>query len=163
MLGVRHPHLPTALAGLAVLALAGCTSPVPVQVAPHARDPVCADVVLALPQDLEGMARLGTTSQATVAWGDPSAPIVLRCGVEPPPPTTEACVSADDGSISIDWVTQTGPELPSGGAEWTFTTYGRSPAIEVYVPAEVTAERSTSFLVDFNTAVAKIEQTRFCL
>lgn len=148
---------------LAVSALAGCTSAVPVEAAPYAHDPVCAEVVLALPRDLEGLPRLGTTSQASVAWGDRSAPVVLRCGVEPPPPTTDACVSADDGSIAVDWVTRTGPEQPNGGAEWTFTTYGRSPAVEVHVPAEVTAERSTSFLVDLNTAVSKIEQTRFCL
>lgn len=148
---------------LAGSALAGCTSAVPVEAAPYAHDPVCAEVVLALPRDLEGLPRLGTTSQASVAWGDRSAPVVLRCGVEPPPPTTDACVSADDGSIAVDWVTRTGPEQPNGGAEWTFTTYGRSPAVEVHVPAEVTAERSTSFLVDLNTAVSRIEQTRFCL
>lgn len=158
-------RLGAAVPALAILAvsLAGCAAPVPVEVAPYAHDPVCADVVLSLPRDLEDMPRLPTTSQATVAWGDRSAPVVLRCGVEPPPPTTEACVAADDGSISIDWVTRTGPEQPNGGAEWTFTTYGRSPAVEVHVPAEVTAGRSTSFLVDLNTAVAKIEQTRFCL
>lgn len=163
----RPPAAPAVAAGLAALlalvGLAGCTNPVPVDVAPSAHDPACAEVVLALPRELEGMPRLGTTSQATVAWGESSAPVVLRCGVEPPPPTTEACVTADDGDLAIDWITVTGPERPDGGAEWTFTTYGRSPAVEVHVPAEVTAARSTSFLVDLNPAIAKVEQTRACL
>ena len=152
-----------ALLALAAGLLAGCASPVGVDAAPHAADPVCAEVVLALPRDLAGMPRLTTSSQATAAWGDRDAPVVLRCGVEPPPPSTDPCVSADDGSTAVDWLAVEGAAAPDGSADWTFTTYGRDPAVEVRVPAEVAATRSTSFLLDLGPAVARVEQTRSCL
>lgn len=129
-----------------------------VPVAPHAADPLCADVVLALPQDLGAMPRLRTGSQATVAWGEESDPVVLRCGVEPPGPTTDPCVTADDGAASVDWVS-----VEDSDGTWTFTTYGRSPAVEVVVPASVAAASSTSFLLDLGPAVARVAQTRACL
>lgn len=56
------------------------------------------------------------------AWGDPA--IIVRCGVESPGPTADDCVGAD----GIDWVAHA---LSDGTM---FTTYGRSPAIEVLVP-----------------------------
>ena len=143
--------------------LTGCSSAVVVDVAPHAADPVCAAVVLALPQDLDDLPRLRTTSQVTVAWGDATAPVVLRCGVEPPGPTTEQCVTATDEKSSVDWIAVSGPADESGAADWTFTTYGRSPAVEVTVPASVTSTRSTAFLLELGPALSKVEQTRRCL
>jgi hypothetical protein len=153
----------TTLGALVVTGSSACSAPVSVPVAPHAADPVCAEVVLALPRDLGDLPRLGTTSQATVAWGESNAAIVLRCGVEPPGPTTDQCIDADDGSISVDWVAVPGQEDAEGHAPWTFTTYGRSPAVEVRVPASVTASRSTSFLLDLGPAVSRVEQTASCL
>ncbi len=151
-------------AGLAVVTLlAGCAATVPVQVAPNAHDPVCAEVVLRLPDDLDGMPRLRTDAQATVAWGETTAPVVLRCGVDPLPPTTDACVTAADDRASVDWVAVPGEADDAGNAPWTFTTYGRSPAFEVAVPAAVTATRSTSFLVDLGPAIARVAATRSCL
>lgn len=154
-------------------ALAGCTPGVPVAVASHAADPTCADVVLALPEDLAGMPRLRTAAQATAAWGTSADPVVLRCGVEPPGPTTQHCVTVQtpDGP-SVDWLVRaeqpgTGTALPAGAtsqdADWTFTTYGRDPAIEVHVPAAVAAQRSTAFLDEVGPAVARSPQTRTCL
>jgi hypothetical protein len=153
----------TVLVLLTGSALAGCASPVGVDAAPHAADPLCAEVVLALPRELAGMPRLTTSSQATAAWGDRDAPVVLRCGVEPPPPSTDPCVSADDGAVVVDWLAVEAEPGADGAADWTFTTYGRDPAVEVLVPAEVTASRSTSFLIDLGPAVARVEQTRSCL
>ena len=146
-----------------VLGLAGCSSAVVVDVAPYAAEPVCASVVLALPHDLDDLPHLRTTSQATTAWGDPDDPVVLRCGVEPPGPTTDQCVTAEDDASSVDWVAVPGPADENGAADWTFTTYGRSPAVEVRVPASVTASRSTSFLLELGPAVSQVEQTRRCL
>ena len=147
------------VAGAALLT--SCAAPVTVPAAPHAADPRCADIVLALPDVLDGMTRLDTTSQATTAWGERGAAVVLRCGVEPPPPTTDPCTVVDDGRVSVDWVTTTttGPD----GETWTFTTYGREPAVEVQVPPAVTAVRSGSFLVDLGSAVSRVEPTRTCL
>ncbi|WP_421734333.1 DUF3515 domain-containing protein [Cellulomonas sp.] len=146
------------VAGIAVLA--GCASVVPVDVAPHATDPQCASVVLAMPDSLgDGLPQRDTNAQATTAWGDASAPVVLRCGVEPLGPTTEHCQSVETpGGPSIDWVVVEGED---GG--WTFTTYGREPAVELHVPAEVADERSTAFVDQLGPAVALTEPTRSCV
>lgn len=154
---------PLTLLGLAATLMTGCSQPVSVPVAPYADDPLCAEVVLALPQDLGDLGRLETGSQATVAWGDRLDPVVLRCGVEPPAPTTDPCVVADDGRTSVDWVAVSGAADDDGNAPWTFTTYGRSPAVEVRVPVSVTASRSTSFLLDLGEAISRVPQTRTCL
>jgi hypothetical protein len=180
----RAPGRVLALAAGPVLAaalLAGCSSAVGVAVAPHATDPECARVVLTLPEQLgDGLTELRTTSQATAAWGDPAEPVTLRCGVEVPGPTTEQCVTMETASgTSIDWLVRadaepaaggtagsepaTDPATEPGSSDWTFVTYGRDPAVEVHVPAEVVAERSTSFLDALSPAVAQVEATRSCL
>lgn len=149
--------------GASALLVTACARPVPVPAAPAAADPRCAEIVLALPEVLAEMPRRTTTSQATVAWGDPANPVVLRCGVEPPAPSTDQCVTAGNESAAVDWLAVPGEEDADGSAPWTFTTYGRSPAVEVHVPAEVTATRSTSFLLDLGPAVSRVEQTRSCI
>lgn len=149
---------------LATGAAAACTPTVSVEVAPNAADPLCASVVLASPDLLATYSRLDTTSQATTAWGDPTAPIVLRCGVMPPGPTTDRCVTAtDDAGTSVDWIAIEGEAEADGGSTWTFTTYGRKPAVEVTVPPQVTKDSSTAFLVDLAPAVAKAEKLRSCV
>ncbi|MBN9326927.1 MAG: hypothetical protein BGO38_12950 [Cellulomonas sp. 73-145] len=160
----------SALLGAAVTAgsLAGCASTVPVAVATHATDPVCADVVLSTPDVLgPGLHRLATSAQATTAWGTKQAPVVLRCGVEPPGPTTERCetIQTPNGP-SIDWlVIPADAAASSTGAptDWTFVTYGRVPAVEVHVPAEVAAQRSTSFLDALGPAIARTAKERSCV
>lgn len=146
-----------------VAAVTACAPAVSVKVAPNAADPVCASVVLALPVKLAQYPRLDTTSQATAAWGDPAAPIVLRCGVDPLPPTTKKCVTATDSAgRAVDWVAvETG--AAAVGGRWTFTTYGREPAVEVTVPPEVTRAGSTSFLVDLAPAISRTAKLRSCL
>lgn len=48
--------------------------------------------------------------------------------------------------------------------DWTFTTYGRVPAVEVHVPAAVAAERSTTFLDGLGSAIAAhTQQLHSCL
>jgi hypothetical protein len=181
----RAPRRPAVLLGGLVLAasplLAGCAQGVGVAVAPDAANPDCARVVLALPESLgDGLEQQRTTSQATSAWGTPSDPVTLRCGVEVPGPTTEQCVTMETaGGTSIDWLvradaepadaqTADGADADSlatdpGSSDWTFVTYGRDPAVEVHVPASVVAERSTSFLDALSTAVSQVEATRSCL
>ncbi|TKR26836.1 DUF3515 family protein [Cellulomonas hominis] len=105
-----------ALAGVPLLA--GCASTVGVAVAPDAADPACARVVLALPESLgDGLDELRTTSQATWAWGDPTDPVTLRCGVAVPGPTTEQCVTMETaGGTSIDWLVRADAEPADAGA-----------------------------------------------
>lgn len=165
-----------------VALLAGCAPTVSVAEAPYGHDPACARVVLALPDELGGLPRLATSSQASTAWGTATAPVVLRCGVEPPGPTTDRCVTVETPSgPSIDWLAVPaeddgggtdpgdasddagGPGPAEGVTDWTFTTYGRAPAIEVVVPAEVVSGRSTSFLDQLGPAVDLLEPERTCL
>lgn len=140
-------------------ATAACAPRIGVEVADDAADPLCAEVVLAVPESLgEGLPQLGTTSQATTAWGEPGAAVTLRCGVEVPGPTTDLCQSVGTGSGTVDWLV-----VEDGEGTWTFTTYGRDPAVEVVVPPAVTANRSTSFIADLGPAVQSVPQTRQCL
>ncbi len=158
----RRPVVrPTATAtGLGLLALlTACSATVPVTVAPYAADPVCASVVLATPDELaDGLPRVDTDAQATTAWGTPGSAVVLRCGVEPPGPTTDSCRSVETpNGPSIDWV------VVEDDGDWTFTTYGRVPAVEVVVPASVASTRSTSYVDLLGPAVALTDQQRRCL
>ena len=150
--------------------LAGCAPTVSVEEAPYGHEPACARVVLALPDELGGLPRLATSSQASTAWGTATAPVVLRCGVEPPGPTTDRCVTVETpGGPSIDWLAvpaedDDGGSGPAAGVtDWTFTTYGREPAIEVVVPAEVVSGRSTSFLDQLGPAVDLLAPERTCV
>lgn len=144
-----------ALAAVGLVALGACTPTITVEVAPDATDPLCASIVLALPENLGGAERLRTTSQATAAWGVQSSAITLRCGVEPPGPTTEACQAIEDASgTSVDWLVVENEDEGS----WTFTTYGRVPAVEVTVPDGV----ATAPVVDLNRSVSLAPQSRHC-
>ncbi len=109
---------------LAGLSLAGCASTVIVEAAPDAQNPKCAEIMLRLPDEVSGEKERQTSSQGTEAWGDPSI-AVLRCGVTPPGPTTDPCVSVGN----VDWISRPSEE----GDTWRFTSYGRTPAVEVLV------------------------------
>ena len=152
-------------AGAVLLAaVAGCASAVPVAVATHATDPVCAQVLVATPDSLgPGLDRRQTTAQASTAWGHDPA-VVLRCGVEPPAPTTQRCETVTTpGGASIDWLVVPGTADANGRTDWTFTTYGRVPAVEVFVPAAVATERSTSFLDALGAALDLTTRERGCV
>ena len=132
------------------LALAACGAPVAdVEAAPEATDPVCAEAMVSLPDQVAGFDRRETDSQATAVWGAPSA-VVLRCGVPTPGPTTEHCVTAN----GIDWVTR------DDQTHWTLTTYGRSPAVEVVF--DDTRAASSSVMVDLASAVGRIPASGAC-
>ncbi len=119
---------PTAV-GLAVAvgSLAACATPLPIDPAPHAADPNCARVMLAMPGAVGGLDRRGTTSQATDAWGS-EYPIIAKCGVDVPAPTTDPCVTIATTGYTVDWIVHDGPDV------WVATTYGRNPALQVIVP-----------------------------
>jgi hypothetical protein len=133
-----------ALAGLALLS--ACTHQVQARLPADAADPACATAAAKLPQTLLKAGRRAThpSSPALAAWGDPA--IILRCGVTPPGPTADLCQAVN----GIDWVVQ---QL-SGGVE--FTTYGRTPAIQVLVPSHYAPEAFA--LTGLTAAVATIKQ-----
>jgi hypothetical protein len=91
-----------------------------------------------------------SSSDAVRAWGDPA--IIARCGLAPIGPTTDQCVSVS----GIDWVAH---PLTDG---MRFTTYGRSPAIEILIPSAYKPE--PLLLPAFGAAALSIPQgERHCL
>ncbi|MGI9824011.1 DUF3515 family protein [Agromyces sp. Marseille-Q5079] len=157
----QHPALPSRplrvrLAGAtlaavgAVIALAGCSPIVNMQAAPEASDTACADLVVLLPDTVADQPARETDAQGTGAWGDP-ATVLLRCGVPPLGPTTDRCVSVD----GIDWVID-----ESQAPKYLFTTYGRTPAVEVLVDNDVVS--GTSAISDLSRAVGVIPADGGC-
>jgi hypothetical protein len=153
-------RLVTALttAALTVVALAGCARTIGVEVAPDAADPKCADVLLAVPDELGGdLPKVPTDAQATAAWGEPGAAVTMRCGVAQIGPSAD-CQHVDSGDgTAVDWIVTTDDE-----GTWSFVTYGREPAVEVIVPPAVTENHSTSFIADLAGAVTQVPATKEC-
>lgn len=139
-----------AACGIALL-LAGCAPTVSLEAAPGATDPLCADVVVKLPAQLGTAPLRETDAQGTAAWGDPQSTVILRCGVATPGPTTDACISYDD----VDWV-----EDDSRSPDIRYTTYGRTPAVEVVIDS---TQASYTALTDLSGVVAVIPQDARCV
>ena len=136
-----------AISGASVLALAGCSQPFVVDPAPYAADPDCARVMLAMPDAVGGLDVRGTTSQATSAYGD-EFPIVVRCGVEPPGPTTDSCVAVESDAGSQDWL------VVEEADQWRATSFGRSPAVGVLIPTARAQDAVTDLLAEFSGPAA---------
>ncbi len=126
-----------AIAGAAFLLILGtltaCSPTVALDPAPDAPDPACAAVTVRLPDEIdEGTSKFMqrvTNAQATGAWGDPTV-VVLHCGVAVPAPTSDLPCNTvtDDFGNSIDWLVD-----DSKDPIFTFTTYGRTPAVSVTI------------------------------
>jgi hypothetical protein len=145
-------------AALTILAVGGCARTIGVEVAPDAADPRCAEVMLAVPDELgPDLPKVGTDSQATAAWGEPGAAVTMRCGVAQVGPAAD-CQHVDSGDgTAVDWIVTTDDE-----GTWSFVTYGREPAVEVIVPPAVTEDHSTSFIADLAGAVTQVPATKEC-
>ena len=114
---------------LAALLLAGCTPTVTLEAADDAVNPECAKVSVELGylETVAGLEPRETNAQGTAAWGEP-ATVLLRCGVTPPPPTaTFPCVTVE----GVDWLRD-----DSDDPNFVFTTYGRTPAVEVIIDSD---------------------------
>ncbi|WP_138443389.1 DUF3515 family protein [Sinomonas susongensis] len=181
----------TALTSALVLgaSLSACSAAVSVDPAPDAANPACAPEMIAMPDTLAGAALRTTTSQATAAWGDPSA-VILRCGVPTPGPTTDRCLTVN----GVDWVIKdlttasaspaaspsssaqptpsasgsAGPAptpsaQPTEGPNDTYllTTFGRTPATELVI--DTSKVSSATVLATIASAVAKVPQTKKCV
>lgn len=133
--------------------LTGCQRAVPMEAAPYATDPLCSQVLASLTttDELAGLNRREVAAQSVAAWGDPA--VELRCGVEPPGPSTEGCVQVND----VDWL---GPKDPQAN-DRRYVTYGRTPALEVFVPVGSEAPIE-SVLVELGGIAATLPQDRAC-
>ncbi len=103
--------------------LTGCAPTQHLEPAPAANDPKCADVIVRLPDAILTLQQRETDAQSTAAWGDPTS-VILRCGVKVPIVSSLPCVNPE----SVFWLRD-----DSDKAFWTFTTYGRDPAIAVSI------------------------------
>ncbi|MCI9889735.1 DUF3515 family protein [Micrococcales bacterium 31B] len=134
---------------LAPLALTACSPTVTVPAGPQSTDPACASVVLSAPVSVMGLERVHTTTQATVAWTGPHGQVVsLRCGAPANAPSTDCITIPDASGARVDWVATT---TEAGGH--MFTTFGRTPRIDVLVPAGVADGQPTAPLPDLTGLV----------
>lgn len=140
---------PAAVVGAvaAVVLLTGCATTVSMQPAPEADSPDCAAVTVRLPAEVDGQPRVWTDAQATGAWGAPTT-VLLTCGLEPSGPSTLPCETVD----GIDWLIDD-TEAP----RYRFTTFGRTPAVEVYLDYDVVSARSV--LGSLSSAVRMLPAT----
>lgn len=139
-----------ALAPLALL-LAACTPTITLTPAPDATNADCAEIVVRLPDTIDDLPQRETDAQATSAWGAPDSAVLLRCGVEVPGPSTLPCFTVK----GVDWL-RDDTDAPT----FVFTSYGRDPAVEVVVDAELTS--GTSALVAIANAVGTLPAERQC-
>ncbi|MGO3148105.1 MAG: DUF3515 domain-containing protein [Leucobacter sp.] len=138
-----------AVGGLATL-LSGCATEVPMETAVDANNPACADVIVRLPDTVDGLDRRTTNAQATGAWGDPAS-VLLYCGIEASGPTTDTCVSVD----GVDWIID-----ESRAPLYRFEAYGRSPGLEVIVDSE--QANGTNVIAALSSVTEQLPQERKC-
>lgn len=112
-----------ALTVLGASLLTGCSSTVSMTPGQNANDPLCAELMVRLPPVLSGEERRWTDAQATASWGAPSS-ILFTCGGVEPGPTTLRCEEVS----GVDWVID-----ESDAPRFRVTTYGRTPAVELYL------------------------------
>jgi Protein of unknown function (DUF3515) len=146
-----------ALAAVAVVAvglLTGCSPTVALSPAASATSAKCAGVVVLLPDTVSTLPQRQTNAQGTGAWGQPPD-IILHCGVPVPDPTSSLpCVTVD----GIDWL-RNDKQAPV----YTFTTYGRDPAVAVTINARNVKADGNAALSDLAIAVAEIPSHHHCV
>ena len=135
-----------------VVAVSGCTPPVVVEPALYAGDPGCAAVMLGIPDEVGGLVRHETSSQATAAYGDEPR-IIVRCGVEVPGPSDERCVAIETPPASADWLVVEEADV------WRATAFGRNPAMEIVIPKIRADQAVGEILAVFNPSAALAERT----
>ncbi|MFT4137235.1 DUF3515 family protein [Microbacterium sp.] len=138
---------------VAAASVTGCATTVSLPTAKDANDPLCAEVTVRLPAEVAGQQRRWTDAQATGAWGPPGgdSSVILTCGVEPPGPTEARCITVG----GVDWIVD-----DSQAPRYLVTSYGRTPAVEVFLDNEVVA--SNDVLTAFAPLVQQLPSDRAC-
>jgi hypothetical protein len=143
-----------ALAAAAIaltLSLSACSPTISLEPAADANNPGCADVIVRLPDAVDGQERRTTNAQSTAAWGNPTT-VILRCGIEPVEISTLPCVTAN----GVDWIID-----ESAKPSFRFISFGRTPALEVIVDSENSV--GVNVLDSLAQAVKSIEPTKYCV
>lgn len=133
------------------LSLSACSPTISLEPAADANNPGCAEVIVRLPDAVDGQERRTTNAQSTAAWGNP-ATVILRCGIEPVEISTLPCVTAN----GVDWIVD-----DSAKPSFRFITFGRTPALEVIVDSENAV--GVNALDSLAEAVKSIEPTKECV
>ena len=133
------------------LSLSACSPTISLEPAADANNPGCADVIVRLPDAVDGQERRTTNAQSTAAWGNP-ATVILRCGIEPVEISTLPCVTAN----GVDWIVD-----DSAKPSFRFISFGRTPALEVIVDSENAV--GVNVLDSLSPAVQTIEPTKECV
>ena len=133
------------------LSLSACSPTVSLEPAADANNPGCAEVIVRLPDAVDGQERRTTNAQSTAAWGNP-ATVILRCGIEPVEISTLPCVTAN----GVDWIVD-----DSAKPSFRFISFGRTPALEVIVDSENAV--GVNALDSLAEAVESIEPTKECV
>jgi hypothetical protein len=131
--------------------LAACASPVHLTPAAKANTAGCADVVVHLPPTLESLSQRETNAQGTAAWGSPAA-VLLTCGITTPTVSDLPCYTIE----GVDWLVE---QVGQGGQDAIYTTYGRTPGVQVVVNSKTTG---SNVLFDLASAVGSLHQTGKC-
>ncbi|SJN18353.1 conserved hypothetical lipoprotein [Microbacterium esteraromaticum] len=140
-------------AALTLVVLTGCSSTVALEPAKDANNPACAEVTVRLPKVVSDQDRRWTDAQATGAYGDPTS-VIVACGVAVPGPTSElACITLD----GIDWLVD-----ESQAPKMRMTTYGRDPAVQVFVDTAVVSANQVLTNSSIVSAVRQIPAQREC-
>lgn len=132
---MSFPRRTTALAilGLSATLLAGCSTTIALEPAPDANNPLCANVMVNLPDSIAAndpntsLKRVWTDAQSTAAWGDPVS-IYFSCGVDVPVASELVCQTHQ----GFDWLID-----DTDAPFYRMTVFGREPAIQVYFNSEV--------------------------
>ncbi|GAA3924907.1 DUF3515 family protein [Microbacterium soli] len=139
---------------LLLLALTGCSATVALQPAEDANNPACAEVTVRLPNAIGDLDRRWTDAQATGAYGDPTA-VIIACGVAVPGPTADLqCVSLE----GIDWLVD-----ESQAPKMRMTTYGRDPAVQVFVDTMVIGANEVLTNTRLVSGIRTIPETSACV
>jgi hypothetical protein len=125
------------LAATVAATLAGCQPTVRLEPAEAANTVECANMMVRLPDTVDGLDRRRVDAQSTAAWGSPTA-VLIRCGVPRPGPSTLPCVTVD----GVDWLID-----ESDSPRFVFTTYGLEPATEVIVDSDLASGTAALRLV----------------
>jgi hypothetical protein len=144
----RRTTRTTAIVGVAIAlaaGLTGCTNAVSMTAAPSANAAACADAQVRLPSVVGQDAALrNTDAQSTAAWGDPAVAI-YHCGVAVPTVSDLPCFSQG----GVDWIRD------DRGAQIVFTTFGRTPAVQVVIDTKLTTSQVVQDLSDAVSTLPK--------
>lgn len=136
-----------------LLTLTACSSTVALEPAKDANNPLCAEVTVRLPDAVAGEDRRWTDAQATGAYGDPAS-VFVSCGVTVPGPTSELqCITLE----GIDWLVD-----ESQAPSMRMTTYGRDPAVQVFVDTEVVSANDALSNAGIVSGIRMIPATSAC-